>query len=704
MHHSDPSDEQLDALRNQTLDLTDEDGYITADALKDVLNQHMFSETIPESTKSLLSSDDILDLASQVDVEVKGDKIRTRQFFVNPSNLVTLILNTKNIFDRIDNQSGRIDKDKIQSLLGLLGTMDPTSRSPDPLSSSLLMAKLDEGNKGYVTLKDCIKFVLFLQAPTEKHTVEVHNTREDDYQPLFFTHDTKEPELLDRGLEELQQKISMLQAQLTQSENAQIELLNTISSQNESLDSLKKKISEGKVIEEERNNLRESIEKLKVQEKEMKEDIKSIQKREQDIRQERDILQKEYLIKEKELNDAEDEILKLQKQMGGNENDAIKQQLESQGIQLEEMSQRNQELERQFSSLLEINEQLKSQYEEVSLALESAKQKISSLNEEKLLSSMTSPKRQAPVNLMDELKSPLKSMTLSESLPQEDVVTPSEGIDHAIKYKEELEQLKKRYNELKIQNATLQDSISGLETQNGFTQESSLDETNQKDELEARIQALEQENQELQSQVDQLASERKDRDTLREEFDRQKKILFELENEKSELIQQLRDLEQQSDASQKEILELQHKIEDLEDEITKLGEDNREKENQIQLVESQKQQLESLLQSKDLQISKLEMANARLGNEPEEIEMDSIDLSTESLSRKELEHQYKKLKDKLDEDEQILTALRDEIEQLKERNKTTSEADEPLYFGDEETGKLISGDMNAGCCSSCCMM
>lgn len=343
----------------------------------------------------------------------------------------------RDMFNSIDSDhDGKIYPDQLHELVRALTRLESTSgvsRSPDAASTEMIVNHLDKAKKGYVDYSDFLAGALLATEPPAA-TTEVDNEDTEFVSALgpssTSTLSSQHDSVFEDGLEwdakptsgstgnsasnvsggsgsdsiaaaagaqsltqmksqthMLEQRLSVMQSELNKSEQSRADLLARVSEQEKSIDAFKKQLKSLAETDGERNRMSDELEQLRANLNTTKEALKSAQKNETELATERDRLREDLHLKNKEINDIEDQLRALRESAAGA--DAAQQMIAALQAQLAAANERYDALvktkesqDKDHAKLLQALQELQAKHNDLMLEAEDAKRRLAEMSDE----------------------------------------------------------------------------------------------------------------------------------------------------------------------------------------------------------------------------------------------------------------------------------------------------------------------------------
>jgi chromosome segregation ATPase len=287
-------------------------------------------------------------------------------------NPFEVLIAYRDLFNRIDaDGDGRIYPDQLHDLVRGLTRMESSgvSRSPDVTSTEMIVNHLDKAKKGYVDYVDFLAGALLsTEPPASSSSVEIRGNEDSEFMSAMGPGAAQHSSVFEDQLELdfkpnsagarpsasvesqsslsqmaaqthlLEQRLSTAQSELDKSESSRADLLARLNEQDKQIDGYKKQLKAVSEMEQERHRISDEMEELRANLHTAKENLKSASKAESELKIERDRLREDLFQKGKEINDIEDQLRGFRDSANGAED--AKTQLAALQAQLAAQSER----------------------------------------------------------------------------------------------------------------------------------------------------------------------------------------------------------------------------------------------------------------------------------------------------------------------------------------------------------------------------
>jgi hypothetical protein len=596
----------------------------------------------------------------------------------------------RDLFNRIDaDRDGRLYPDQLHELVRGLTRMESAgiSRSPDVTSTEMIVNHLDKAKKGYVDYVDFLAGALLsTDVPASASSVESKGDDDSVFMSAMGPSGSQHSSVFEDDLEMdykpspvragssvesasltqmksqahmLEQRLSAAQSELDKSELARADLLARLNEQDKQIDGYKKQLKAVSDLEQDRHRISNEMEQLRADLHTAKESLKTAAKLELELTAERDRLRDDLFQKGKELNDTSDALRGLRESAAGaedakNQLAALQAQLAAQQEKYDALAKAKADSDAAHAKMAEALHELQAKHEVALLEVEEAKRQYLDLSDEKNALSTSQAPRQKGSNLKAELTSVMRPMSPSKHSDTLVTSLPSSSSTG-----------------LASTGSSSALAIPGADTSNS---------ANEVIQLKIELEMLAKEKKALLAHLS--AAEAKSGT---------------FEREKDELTGKVTALSSDLTASERSKASLQRQFDDAKAELEDMKEMIKVSQDAVGAANA------AAAKAAASQFARPEATMT---------ETELEELRVLRLSRREMEEQIGKLKAQVDSDAFQIRALKNEVQQLRDLNRSLKtriaqipEETIPLSADDDLRRGLIGNSRVArhdrGCCDSC---
>lgn len=612
------------------------------------------------------------------------------------ANVLDILVAYRDLFNRIDeDHDGRIYPNQLHELVRGLTRMSTAgiSRSPDIASTEMIVNHLDKAKKGYVDYVDFLAGALLsMDPPAGSDTLESKGDEDSVFMSAMGPSGSQHSSVFEEQMEmdsapapvrgggneaslvaqlkidvrTLEQRLSTAQSELDKSEIARSELLGRLSEQDKQMEVYKKQLKSASELEQNSHRISDEMEQLRADLRTAKESLKNAAKLEAELKQERDRLREDLFQKGKELNDIEDTVRALRESATGagdakSQLSALQAQLAAQQDKYNALMKEKAEQDAAHAKLIEAMHELQAKHDLTLLEFDEAKRQYSDLSDEKNALTTSQAPRAKGSNLKAELTSVMRPMSPTKPVVAHDGLTSTS-----------------------LPASSMAGHDAHMSSSVGST--SSLG---------------------IAANADELLQLRIERDMLTKE--------------KNALLAHLSAADAKANLFEREKGELSTKVNSLSTDLTAAERAKASLQRQFADVSSELEDVKAQMKSAQDAIGEANAAAAKAAASqfarPEATitENELEELRTLRLSRREMEDQIAKLKAQTESDAFQIRALKNEVQQLRDLNRSlktrlSSLPEETIPLGtDDDLRRGLLGPNRVsrhdkGCCDGCTIL